>query len=158
LNRELRVAPSLTSQATYRIIGPLSVRHQIQGQYRWYRYAEVPNNLAMNTQWILSDGLGLVLKALDSPTFGQLTVSMGAGIQWSRKYASQDSHTTALADSALWNQSYRWNVGFQYRPIKWVGLNASLQHGSPLRRNGIINPFFVHRDMTEIALGVTGYY
>jgi hypothetical protein len=158
LQRELRVAPNLSSSVAYRIVGPLSISHQIQGQYRWYRYAEVPNGLAMNTQWIIGERVGLILRALDSPTFGKLAISTGVGLRWSRKYASLDPHTTDSADQALWSQSYSWRFGLQYRPIKWVGLSTNVEHGSPLRRNGIINPFFAHRDMTEINFGVTGYY
>lgn len=158
LRRELRVAPTVRSAVRYLVIGPLSVGYTVQGQYRWYRYAEVPNRLAMNTQWLLGNSLNAGVSLLDSPTFGKLNLSVSSGLRWMRKYASLDQHESSTADAALWNQMFTWSAAVGYAPIKWISLNITADHGTSFRRNGIINPFIAHRDATELSFGITARY
>lgn len=158
LQRELRVAPTVRSSVNYAVIGPLSVGYTLQGQYRWYRYAEVPNRLAMNTQWVIGNGLNAGVSILDSPTFGKLDFSLSSGVRWMRKYPSLDQHESETADAALWNQMFTWAASLSYAPIKWVAVNIGADHGTSFRRNGIINPFIAHRDATELTFGVTARY
>jgi hypothetical protein len=154
LNRELRVAPTLSTRLSYRIFGTLSAIYQARHQYRWYRYAEVPNGFAMNTQWVLGHRIGLSLVPLDDAQVGQVRVSANAGLRWSRRYESRDQHRSDTADAALWAHGINWSASVTYLPLPWLALSSGFAHGSPLRRNGIVNPFLAHRDMTEVNFGL----
>ena len=150
LARELRVAPTFSTGVTYRAWGPLKVRYGTVGQYRWYRYAEVPNNLAMNTQWVIGQSLGLSAAVLESERFGRVDVFGGSGMKWARKYNSADTHSAPSSDGRQWSQLLNWNVGVNYSPLPYLGIGTGIEHGAPLRRNGIINPQLANRDLTEL--------
>lgn len=158
LQRELYVAPTFTSLATYRLYDPVTVGYGLEGQYRWYRYAEVPNRLAMNTQIVLGNRLNAAVTLFKSETFGRAAFSASSGLRWFKKYASTDHHESATADAALWNQSLTWSAALTYTPIRYLTVSIGADHGTSFRRNGIVNPFVVHRDSTELSLGLVGNY
>ncbi len=158
LARELRVAPTLKSGVSYRVWGPIKVRYGALGQYRWYRYAEVPNNLAMNTQWVIGQSLGVSAAVLESDRLGRIDVFGGSGAKWARTYNSRDTHDAPSSDGQQWSQFLSWNVGVNYAPLPWLGVGTGIDHGTPLRRNGIINPRFANRDLTEVYVRVSARY
>ena len=112
----------------------------------------------MNTQWIVGQRVGFIVSALSHPSIGQLSIAGGAGFNWNRRYSSSDHHASPTSDPALWTQSLAWNLSLQYVPLNWLVASAGLSHGSPIRRNGVRNPFFIHRDMTELNVSITLMY
>jgi hypothetical protein len=159
LNQSLRLAPTLGTGVAYVIMPWLRVNFAGFGQYRWYRYAEQAGRFSgMNTQWVSGTSVGLSSTLLDESNWGRLTLALGLNSRWSRRYASRATYESAQSDTNHWSQGFGWNTRLSYTPRQWVTAHVGLQHGSPLRRNGIINPILIHRDQTQIDTGISFTY
>ncbi|MGC6418960.1 MAG: hypothetical protein ACON3Z_17670 [Bradymonadia bacterium] len=156
--RDLVMAPTLNTNGSFRAIGPLTLTYRFFGQYRWHKYAETESGLAMNTQWLLGQRLGFIVRAFSHKNFGSLSVAGATGFNWSRRYTSRDSHMSPSSDPHFWHQTLGWGLSLQYVPLGWLVTSIGVRHGAPVRRNGIVNPTFVHRDMTTLNLGFAIIY
>ena len=159
LNQSLNLAPDLRTAVRYTPIDSLSVGLNISGQYRWYTYAEQAGQFGgMNTQWVAGTSVVLGYRMLKSKRFGVLSSNLSGGTQWRRSYASRSTFDSEQSDAANWYQSYGWSAGLGYAPVQWASLGVTIEHGGPLRRNGIINPFFFNRDETQLGVALSLQY
>ncbi len=154
-NQSLRLAPDWRTALRYTPGAGVSISLQGTAQYRWYRYAEMAGRFGgMNTQLVGGTSLVLGYEVFDSPRFGKVSTTVSGGSQWRRTYASRETYVGEGSDAANWSQTYGWSVGVGYAPGTWGSLSLAVQHGGPLRRNGIVNPFWGHRDETRVLVGV----
>lgn len=159
LAQDLYVAPQYVFNASYELVHGLSISFSPDVRYRWHQYAERAGyDGAMNVQWELGTHGGLDWTFLESERFGSVGVGASAGTGWQRMYDSRDDHTSPVAESGNWNQSYDWEAHVGYDPVKYLSLGVGLEHGGSVLRDGIVNTFFVHRDETELAFTVSGNY
>ena len=156
--RDLVMAPTLNTNGSFRAIGPLTLTYRFFGQYRWHQYAETESGLAMNTQWLLGQRVGFIVRAFSHKDFGSLSVAGATGFNWSRRYTSRDNHMSPSSDPNFWHQTLGWGLSLQYVPLGWLVTSLGVRHGAPVRRNGVVNPTFLHRDMTTLNVGFAIIY
>ena len=109
----------------------------------------------MNTQWATGARVGMSGQLLDHQAWGGVALMLGLSSQWSRGYASQASYSSPVSDTSQWRQGLGWQVQLRYTPMPWAAVLLGMQHGGQLRRNGVVNPIFAHRDQTRLESGVT---
>ena len=158
-NQGLIMAPTLSSSVRYEPAARLAISVKTGTQYRWYRYAEQAGRFGgMNTQWVATGDLGLAYTILKNRRAGHLLLSSGIGSQWRKAYDSRSTYESVSSDAANESQRYTWSAGIRYQPMSWLTLKSRIQHGSPLRRNGIISPRLFSREETLLAFGLSARY
>ena len=128
-------------------------------RYRFHEYAERAGyGGGMNTQLDMSLNIGADYLIDQTPLFSRYRIGASAGTSYWRRYDSREEYESAASDQDFWNQLYSWEAHLVYTPSFFFSVSLSVEHNSSVRRNGIVNTFFMHRDETEVALSFSGRY
>ena len=128
-------------------------------RYRFHEYAERAGyGGGMNTQLDMSLNIGADYLIDQTPLFSRYRVGASAGTSYWRRYDSREEYESAASDQGFWSQLYSWEAHLVYTPSFFFSVSLSVEHNSSVRRNGIVNTFFMHRDETEVALSFSGRY
>ena len=128
-------------------------------RYRFHQYAERAGfGGGMNTQLDFGASLGADYLIGQTAIFSTYRLGASLGTSYAKRYSSTEEFESLLSDQSFWNQLYRWEAHAVYTPTFQFSVSLSVEHNSGVRRNGIVNMFFAHRDETEVVLTLSGRY
>ena len=157
--QDLYVAPRYLASVSLMPLPNLVLSATPSLRYRFHEYAERAGyGGGMNTQLDLAMNFGVDYLIDQTPLFSRYRVGASAGTSYWRRYDSREGYESAASDQGLWSQLYGWEAHLVYTPSFFFSVSLSIEHNSAVRRNGIVNTFFMHRDETEAVLSLSGRY
>ena len=152
--QDLYVAVGYTLSLSMDLVSGLTASVSPNARYRAHAFAERAGMAGvMNTQWEFGSHLGLDYTLLDlGDELGNLTLGASGGWTWFRQYDAVDQHASVYADSGAWNQGYDYEAHVAYVFLERYSLTTSIEQGSNVLRDGIVNVSWFNRDEVELAL------
>lgn len=167
-NQDLIIAPRLLSRSQVQLVGDLYLGITGLAEYRWHEFAERKGNsgASMNTQFYLAFQAALEYQVISSARWGTFVVGVDTYGGWNMKYASQASAQSVGApvevrseEAVRRNQPFfGWDLYVQYVPIPVLAVGLSMESGEPVFTNGVHKLDFFDRELTQLAVTVTGRY
>ena len=158
-NQSLVVAPTWNTMAKVDLLPRLSVAVDVTLQYLWYHHQEQRGYAGgMNSVFATVPFAWLTYRVWESPTYGRVMAQVGGWREWRWRYASRETYASPLSDTIYVRHSYGWYTNVGYAPIAPLTFFVGLEHGGPVRDDGVITMYFVRREDTQLVLSMSAMY
>ncbi len=157
--QDLIVAPEARAAVGIELFPRFELGVDLSAQWRWHRYAERAGLYGgMNTQYVFGLEPSASFRVFEHSRYGTVSVSADASRLLVKKYGSRETYLSGSSDAQLWLHRYGWGLGVSYRPKQWLSASLSVSQNANVLRDGLVNVVPLHRDETQLLLGVSGHF